>query len=377
MFARLVPALVSTLALVACAGGPTDGEAPEGSFTFDTTTLVTDAPAVGASWYDYDFEFHTVTPAARSYVVRVPDDDGVSFAAFRVLAYYDEETAASGRFTLSLATFDDGAWSPAITHVATRNVRTEGPVCLDVRARAEVTCDDDAWHVKLRVVPLFVPEAGIVVGNPSIAVRSIAGLPAAGDVRVATLADVDDLSLLPDPTTLTELADAVGADFTTTTWDRARLAPELPLAGMAIGTRLVGGQVSEHGDVFFLLSSRQVLFRFAATVDDEELTLRLARAAFSAEHAVFLPFDASEDLAFALPAEGRVTFARLDADEPLPFGVDDDVAALLAPPDEREWDLALARVSGSVRVVLSPACAIVNHTAKGGDDARALDEATP
>jgi hypothetical protein len=363
----------------ACTTDTPEEELPEGAFAFDTTTLLTDAPAVGASWYDYDFDIHVVRPAARSYVVRTGDGPEVRFAAFKVDGYYDEDTAVSGNFTLSFSTWDGASWSSAVPYRASKNVRTEGPVCLDVFTRVESDCAGSDWHVDLRVVPLFVPEAGIVVGNPSIGVRSIAGHAPGGDVLVATVSGVADLTALPAPDTIALLDDQNPTTFSSTTWDRGRFASNLPLAGMALGTRLKDGQTSENGDVFFMLTPRQELIRFTATFSDDQSSVAIAmgHAAFDAELQVFLPFSETTTSTLTLPAEGRVTFARLDKDALLPFGDDDDLLAIQAPPDEREWDLAFARTGDVVRALVSPACAITNHTAAGGEDALALGDAVP
>ncbi|HEY1097856.1 MAG TPA: hypothetical protein VGF99_02970, partial [Myxococcota bacterium] len=203
------------LAIVAgCERPPVEGVTPPDPDSLDSAVdiaaFVADTPVVGADWYAYDSTTHVLTPTDQSYVVRIVTseggDDVVRYAAFRPSSYYDEQTGDSGIFTLQLTAYVDGAWSTATSLRLTQNVKT-ADVCLDLLAGAEVDCD--GAHLRVETNPRLIPEAGLVVAEPSFSLPSLAGVAALDLVDGTIVAAA--LNALPDPTTLA-YAPHVAAD---------------------------------------------------------------------------------------------------------------------------------------------------------------------
>ena len=346
----------------------------------DSAAFVRDEPAVGADWYDYDPTSHAVTPAAKSYIIQVDDLDGPRFAAFRVRSYYDSSTAESGRFSLATTIFD-GEWRPEREVVLGKNIRKEGPACFDIFEGEDVSCDTARWQVQFRVVPLLIADAGLVVGNPSILVRSLesASQDLATDppVLVSTVLTAD-LSTLPDPHTLTRLETAPEARWNRVSWDRSTLAPHLPERGMALGGKISANQ-SASGDVFFLLTAERTVVRFVIAHDESAgaFTLRSALSTFDAESEVNLPFGDTLTHSLEVPPTGEMTYFKFGATSVEALGDPVPRLSQLLPPFEKDWDLAIETVDETPRILLSPSCAVWNATAAGGPAADAVDAAMP
>lgn len=378
-------ALAAVFVLAGCPGTMMDGdgpEIPEGAYELDLGPFLGEGHAVAADWYDYDFDTHILTPTAnKSFVVRDTSGDTPAYAAFKVITYYSEETGASGLFTLELSTWDGSAWSAPATWTSGRDIKTEGAACVDLfqggaSPRTGVACDGDDWQLQLRIFPLFVPEVALVVGNPGIFVRSIAGVSGYGEVSVATAAE-DDLTALPDPTSIGELDDGPPSSFNAVDWDRGLFAPNLPERGMVIGQGL-SSPTSPEGDVYFLVTPQRELLKLAATITGEEgpeeVGVRYAISSLDAPSGLYVPFGDEREATLAVPDVGEVTYVRME-DGDLVQDAAESISRQVTPPFEQEWVLALERptaAGGALRVVLSSSSTAFNHTAAGGEAADAL-----
>jgi hypothetical protein len=199
-----------SFALVACERPP-PGAGPDGDVAdvadgvpVDLAAFVADRPVIGPDWYHYDPATHVLTPAALTGVWRIPDGDGDGddvFVAVQPRSYYDEDTGVSGVFTLAVRRYDGRRWGPPTTLPTASNVK-EGPVCVDLVDVAVVDCP--GGQLRLETSPRLIPEAGLVVAEPSLTVPAVAGLnddvaPAVARVDGA-IDDLDDLAI--DPATL-------------------------------------------------------------------------------------------------------------------------------------------------------------------------------
>lgn len=388
--------VLSVLAfVVACerppvAPPPDDNEPPPpgrvGPVAIETFTQ--DRPAIAGKWFEYDPDGHTLTPKDQAWIVRERVVDDVSGAptdryfAFRITNIYESDAAESGLFTLGVAVHDDvaGAWGSEEEWVTPRNVKLTGAMCVDVFTRTEVACTDEGWQLRLAVFSYFSPLAGIAVAEPGVYVRSVAGTDAFGDVKLARLDGVTALASLPDPVTLGELDDGAPAAWDGTDWSFAQLAPDLPLAGMAVGDRVLGANFTSTGDVLWLMTSRFTLYRVqVAPVSDGDVDggLRLTFSAVDVDRGDFtapdtMPGATSVDV--ALPSPGSARYLSLRS-ETLDLA-EADLAGVVwphAPPLTTKWDLALERPRGDadgsdVRLLVSPASAVLNATQLGLDE---------
>jgi hypothetical protein len=365
--------LVALAAAAGCPGTMVDGdgpEIPEGAYALDLAPFLGERQAIAADWYDYDFDTHILTPTAdKSFIVRDTSGDAAAFAAFKIVTYYDEDTGASGLFTLERSTWGANAWSAPTTFVSERDIKTEGAACVDLFAGAEVDCDGTDWQLQLRVFPLFVPEVALVVGNPGVFVRSHAGVDGLSEVTVATVAD-DNLSALPDPTTLGDLDDGPAASFNTVAWDRGLFAPNLPERGMVVGRGLASPSSAE-GDVYLLVTPQRELLKLTASVAGDVLTVRYAISSLDAPSGLYVPFGEEQESTLEIPAEGQVSYVRLSAGS-LAQDPAEGIDRQLTPPFEQAWAFALERLDGALRVVLSSSSTAYNYTAAGGEAADAL-----
>lgn len=364
--------LLSLFALCACA--PDAGAPDAGSAPVDLLAFATDTPAVGDRWYAYDGATHVLTAKAERYVVREGEGADARHAAIAIVSYYDRDTAESGRFTVEHARFDGGAWTPALEHVASRNVKSDGPVCLDLFASAssvEVSCDDGGWQVKLLTAPFLVVEGPLTVQSPAVRFRD-GGVP----VRVATLPG-DGLAALPEPTSLPELEDRPPEGWTTPEWDRGRLARDLPRAGRLLGARYLDDELRGRGDVYFLASTSRALTRVSFAPEREGdasggVVVTYATAPLDFTTASVGSFSERREQLVTVD-DGESVLLRFDIDGELVASSND--ASASAPG---AWDLALSRDDDRLpSFALSSAAALFNHTASGGEDASAFDDAMP
>jgi hypothetical protein len=370
-----VVVLASVFALAACPGPSGGGDAGPGgerSGSIDFMQFVQDRPAVGGDWYDYDEEGgHVLTPFPHAYLVREGSGGDARYAALRIVTYYDPDTADSGRFTVSTTTWD-GSWGNESEWLTSKNIKEEGPLCLELFSSAENDCAGSDWQVQLRAYSFLAREGPIVVTRPGLFVRSAAGLAAAGDVAVATVDNTSNLSGLPAPATLADLVDGDAANFASTEWSYGNYAVNLPRAGMAIGRRFVDAGFVGNDHVWVLLNARRSVVRFVVEPladGDTEAGLRFTftRAPLDLLDNT-IPLEASEPLSVNVdvPAAGEETLLWFEADDLAP---DPDAEATLPhlPPRESGWDLRLRRADdGEVQLLVSPGAAVYNATALDG-----------
>ncbi len=394
LFASIVtPALIGTALLAACprppVGPPDNQPAPAGRVgPVAIETFTQDRPAIAGKWFDYNPDGHTLTPKSQAWIVRtIAGDDAPRHVALRITDIYESDAAESGLFTFGLATFDDAAseWSAEAEWVTPRNIKLTGQLCVDLFARAELPCDEtEAWQLRLALFQYLSTNAGLAVGEPGVFVHDT-------QARVARVDDVDDLAALasavPDPSALVELDDAPSSTWDGTDWPFASLAPDLPLAGMAVGPRFVDdadGAYVGRDDVYWLITARFDLIRFQVrpgSDGDRESGLAFTYSSVEVDRDDFtapdtMPDDAVQGVSTPAPGEGTwITF-----DEASSFAgtlVTDpeflvDTAWPHAPPKTTRFDLAVERtLDGSVRVLVSQGAAILNATQLG------LDEVVP
>lgn len=352
----------------------------------DFMKFVQDRPAIGGDWYAYDEAGgHVLTPLPHAYVVKDGDDGSERYAAFRVVSYYDPDTADSGRFTIATSVYDGGAWTAEDERLTSRNVKDEGAVCLDLFAGTERDCAGADWQVVLRAFPFLAREGPIVVNRPGVFVRSIAGLPEAGSVRVATLDGRQSLAGLPDPRGIPDLVDGDAPGWDSASWDLARFAPNLPRRGMALGARFVDDGFVGRDDRYLLVNARRSLVRFEVRpVADGDVEAGLSFAWSK------LPVDLRDNTIEDTKAEERTAVVEMPAPgerallsfesetlQPPAAEVSGGVPPHI-PPKESRWDLALERDGdGTPRLVLSPGAALYNATALSSAPPASLDEAAP
>lgn len=357
-------------------GGPEPEPLPDGAFVLDASAFVRDQPAVGADWYNYDGNTHAVTPKEQSYIVRQVVEGQARYAAFRVVSYYDSETAESGRFSLESSVYD-GSWGAPDAWKVGQNIRHDGAACVDLFARQDVDCSGTRWHVQFRVFPLLIPEASLVVGNPGIFVRSVDGFASLETIHVATHGETD-LAALPEPGALETIA-AAEQGWHDVAWNRNHFATNLPHQGMALGSKLSTAQSSDIGDVVFLLTPSQALVRMVAHIDAEAgvVDIEHAVAAFDLETVHYFPFAEKVTSTLALPAAGEMTYLAFDTGALSEVQAASPVQSQLTPPFEKDWAVAMENTASSIRLVLSPSSAIYNATAEGAADASAFDDVMP
>ncbi len=344
------------------------GEARTGPIDF--LRMVHDRPAVGGDWYDYDEAGgHIIAPLPQVYVLREGHDEGARYAALRVVSYYDPDTADSGRFTIALRAYDGAAWLPETEWLTSRSVKDGGPLCLDLFSKSEPDCASALWQVQLRATRWLALEGPIVVARPSLQVRSAHGLAGAGDVVIATLAERPSLSGLPQPTSIEDLDDGRQSSWSSSEWDRARYAPDLPERGMAVGARFVDDGFVGNGDVWALLNARRSLVRFqvrpASDGDpDAGLVFTFNKVAVDiSDDTIPLEVPASRDVSVPVPGVGARTYLSFEADDL----VTEAGAGLHDVPAENQWDLAVVRADdGVVRLVVSAGAAVYNLTRRDG-----------
>lgn len=121
--------------------------------------FTTEAWGIGASWYEYDETTHVLTPRDERYRIEAHDVD----VLLRIVSYYDT-SGTSGHFTLQLWSASDPD-APRATLELAGNVK-DAPVCVDVAAAREVSCDAPEAHLVFRTERRVIPEAGFAVAEP-------------------------------------------------------------------------------------------------------------------------------------------------------------------------------------------------------------------
>lgn len=389
---RLPLTLVLGLFATACPRPPVDptegdGGAIEGRVgPVDFMRFVQDRPAIGGDWYDYDEAGgHVLTPFPHAYVVREGEGQDARYAAFRVISYYDPDSADSGRFTVGYSMFSDGAWSAEGEWLTSKNVKDDGAVCLDLFTRTEPDCAGAGWQVLLRAYPFLAREGPIVVNRPGVFVRSVEGIPGAGAVHVATLDGRTSLSGLPDPRGIADLDDGDAPGWESASWDLSRFAPNLPRRGMALGARFVDDGFTERGDRYLLLNARRSLVRFEVqpVVDGDVeagLAFTFTKAAVELrDNTVPEEVSAPVSAVVEMPGPGERVLLTFESDTLVPPSSDlEGGAPPHIPPKESRWDLALERRSdGAPRLVLSPGSAVFNATALSPEPPASLEDIAP
>lgn len=373
------PALFASV--VGCARppvGPPGGKNPPAPGRVGPIALeqfTQDRPAIGGKWYDYSPDLHVLEPKAEAWIVRAPtpDEDGVRHAAFRIVSVYEPDRAESGLFTFSIALHDGVSWGAESPWATPRNVK-DGALCVDLFARAQVDCAEPTWQLRLALQNRFSNLAGIAVAEPAIFLRSVAGIGSFGTVRAARIDGVRDLSSLPAPNDLRELDDAPPDAWDSTDWAFGSLAPDLPEAGMAIGSRFTDDGFIGRDDVSWLMTSRFDLVRFTVVPVEDGNTDAGIRISFSSVAASrddwsapeSLPDDATVDV--PSPTAGNAIFLSFSTADLAPAAEHlEGKAWPFAPPTTTRWDLAVARVHNTLRILVSPAACILNATQLGFD----------
>ncbi len=346
-------------------GGARNEPPPEGRIGPVAFELfVQDRPAIAGKWFDYDPSGHTLDPKAEAWILRDESGENPRHAAFRIESIYEADRAESGLFTLSVALHDGSSWGPATPWVAPRNIKDGPPLCVDVFSGGELDCGQPGWQLRLMQFHYFAPLSGIAVSESGVFLASVAGTDAFGEVTAARIDDVTDLSSLPDPQSLTVLSDAPSPAWDTTDWAFGSLAPDLPEPGMAIGSRLT------DGDVFWLMTSRFDLVRFSASSTADAIDFTFATTEVSREDWTTpdtMPADATAHV--AIPPIGDVSWLTFDTPDLLVAAEHlEGTAWPYAPPKTTRFDLAVEHtLDGRVRILVSPAAALVNATELGLD----------
>jgi hypothetical protein len=328
---------------------PAADAGPDAAPQVDLERFVVDDPAIGGGWYHYDVTNHSVAPREQSYVVQT----ATGFIAFRPTSYYDDTTGDSGRFTLDLSRFDGTAWAAPTTLVTSKNIKNDGPVCVDGSTFAETACTDAGATLVMRIQPRLVLDGPLVVADPGLFVRGVDGVTSSSPDTVATVEGTTDLTALPAPSTL-QAFDSTAAHTPTSThrWNIHTLATSLPTGGMAWGCPADDGKV-----------------RFALVARDRIVKLRMhdgvldsAWAPFDADARTVGAFSTTTTTALATLGSGQVSFVAL-ARAGVTFGDAQDAESLFVPPDEVAWDVALyARDDAALCVVLSSRVAVALPT---------------
>lgn len=375
---RFTSLALGLLALAGCprppVDGPLDGGTQEGRLSVNFLAFAQDRPAVGGDWYLYQEEAgHLLEPFDHVYVVKSGPAGTPSFGAVRLVSYYDPDNAESGRFTVRTARWDGNSWTSTDAILLQKNIKSDGAACLDLQGQTlEVNCADDGWQVVLRAYPFLAREGPIVVTRPGLFVRSVAGVPDAGRAKIATLDGTTSLDSLPDPTTIAELDDEAPEEWGPPSYDLGRYAPNLPLAGMAIGPRFVDAEFGAREDVFFLVNAVRHMIRFQVRPNVDGVPEPGLRFTWSNDEVDLddnTISDKPSDRLMAdipIPDVGETIFLSFEAPD---LVMDDaflsDAQLPHFPPNERRWDLALTQpAEGDVRLVLSPSAAVYNASAR-------------
>jgi hypothetical protein len=363
---RWLPSCGLLVLCVACERPPVDPPPPPppegriGPLALDK--CIQDRPAIAGKWYDYNPDGHTLDPKAQAWIVR----DGDRYAAFRIVSIYEQDAVESGRFTLAVATHDGDAWGAETEWLTPRNVKLTGPLCVDVFARSEVSCDGEQWQLKLAVFSYLSPLSAFTVANFGVFARSVAGRTDLGDVHVARVDDTTTLGALPAPTTIANLADAPASSWDNTDWAFDRFAPDLPEAGMALGNRFAAG------DVYWLFASRYDIVRFR--VERAGDTLRFELGSLDVEFDTLTTEDVEPEtrtLDVPLPPANEARYFTFTTPDGSLSSA--DLAGTrypFLPPDAKRWDLAIERIDDDVRLLVSPAACVINATRLGLDEER-------
>ncbi len=350
--------------------GTVDGGAGEGRLAVNFLAFAQDRPAVGGDWYLYKEEAgHLLEPFDHVYVVKSGPAGTPSYGAVRLVSYYDPDTAESGRFTVRTGRWDGATWETTEAILLQKNIKSDGPSCLDLEGPAlEVNCADNTWQVMLRAYPFLAREGPIVVTRPGLFVRSTAATDVDGRAKIATVDGSTTIDSLPDPSTIEDLDDGARTDWGPVSYNLGQYAANLPLKGMAVGTRFVNDGFGARDDVFFLVNAVRSMVRFQVRPNVDGVVEPGLQLTWSNDE-----IDLDDNTISDTPSD------RLMADIPIPdvgetiflsFEEPDLVmdAQYLAdaqlphlPPNERRWDLALTQpTEGDVRLVLSPSAAIYN-----------------
>jgi hypothetical protein len=339
------------------AGNP-DGGAP------DWSRLLQDKATLSTHWYIYASENHTLTSRDQSYMLKDLRTQPVRYAGFRIVSSYDPTTAESGRFTLAVNSFDGAAWTAEQTWLLSRFVGAN-PLCLDVFTQQEVDCVTGDWNLQLRVFGHMVAEGPLVVNDPGFLVPSLAGDSTHQKVLMATVFGTQDLTTLPNPTGISDLADGPATGWETIDYDLTHFSPQVPEVGMVLGARATGPGFTPLDNVYIMLNVRRKFIKFTVSpVSAGDVSLgfefRYAISEFNLETRFPVGFGALKTLTVVPPATvGDVVWLSLDQDNPVVTPTIPVTPFL--PLTERSWDLALHRTpDGRILIASSPSCALGN-----------------
>jgi hypothetical protein len=355
----MVLVVLLALGATACERPPVGGPGPapaEGRATVDLPRFLQDRPAIGGKWYEYSVDGHVLEPKSEAWILETSAGEHV---AFRITSIYDDATGDSGVFHFDVAPRLGDAWGDTVVVVAGGNVK-EGNTCLDLVAAAagdtaDRACDGpEAWHLRLVSQSRLSVFAGIAVAEPAIFLHD--------GVRVARFDGVA-LTNLPAPATIAVLDES--PRFESTDWQFDRFATDLPEAGQALGAlpRIVD-------NTWWAYTSAFRLARFTVSETDAN-TWRFAVAVHAVETA-----DQTVSADDVADVEGVGAAIDVDVDVstlPVYLGFRDEGLVVVdgaevgpvRPGNTRRWDLAI--VGDPLRVLVSPATAVINGTALDAD----------
>lgn len=386
-----------------------DADAGANNSPVDLSLFTQDEFAIGGDWYTYDPTDHALTPRTQSYVLRIkaPASDvpvGIAaedtYLSFRPLSYYDPDTASSGRMTMQWSRFVDGVWQPLPDWQSSQNLKdaADKSICFNAQTQTETACTSTEWHLMLRLYPLLVRDGPLVIFETGIFLPQTG--PQAAVTTIATVFDAEHPEGLPDPTTIPDLADAVPQNWESTDWILSSYAGNLPLQGMALGTRIS----SLEPDVLFLMTGRQKIYKLTVTQENtqdaptdaveepaqdaetnRQLHIRWAEGAFSLADNTVSTFLEPQEVSISLaqpdsvrtaPTESRVFWLSLSKTDLILERNDIPAASAEAvlhtqdmPPSEKTWDLAVVippdTIDGTpmpIQIRLSPSTALFNAT---------------
>ncbi|MBM4281228.1 MAG: hypothetical protein FJ137_10895 [Deltaproteobacteria bacterium] len=347
-----LPAVVVVAAAVAAAcerppvGVDPPAPNPEDPDIVDVSTFVQDRPAIGGKWYEYTVDGHVLTPRPHAWLLRTGEGDVVGF---RIVSVYDPETGASGRFTLEHVRRAGAGWSAPQRFVVDGNVKDGPPLCVDLVSPAQRDCAPPGWQLRLVQQSRLSVAAGFAVAEPALFLADDV-VAARVDLTAALALDV-----LPDPASVAMLAEAPPADPTTTDWDFARFARDLPENGRALGAlERVDGRAFTMVTTAFSLATVTI-----TRGDDDTAAVAVSRRPIDrADGSLGETVEATATLDLAAP---RPLFLKLD-DAALRTPAEDlaDVAWPTTPPFAKDYDLVVVddAVTGDLALLLSPATAL-------------------
>lgn len=126
-----------------------------------------DSSIAGDSWYNYDFQTHTLSAKSNVYVVKSATG---SIVKFQVANYNSTEA----KYTVAYATWD--AASKSFSGELTVDVPAGSDTEETFFSFADGVVAPAKWDIKLCIIETFVPEAGFSMSFPAILLNSEEGV---------------------------------------------------------------------------------------------------------------------------------------------------------------------------------------------------------